>query len=156
MSGSSDNCLWSAPPTAEWRARCAALLTAGCRYLLGAVFLTAAVSKVTDAPGFEERLLESTALPAAAAVTVAGILPWLELTCGLCLVLGFAAREAAVCTALLLLAFLVYGFLAPSRPDCGCFLAPLPEPDAGGWWPPLRNAVLLLCSLGVALPKRPR
>lgn len=148
MNGPTDECPSNARPAHRrwWRSP---LLTAGCRYLLGAVFLMAAVSKVIDLRGFEDRLLESGYLPYAVAVAIARILPWVELTCGVCLLLGVAAREAALCVAVLLLLFIGHSFLSRDQTDCGCFLSPLPEPTAANWWPLLRNVLLFLSSLRV-------
>jgi hypothetical protein len=132
-------------------------VTAGCRYLLGATFLAAAVFKVTDLPAFEAQVLRANYLPAPLATGVVSLLPWVELTCGFCLVTGFAAREAALCVCCLLLLFVGHFFLGPDPTGCGCFLSPLPEPTAPDWWPPARNAVLLACSLRVACAReRPR
>jgi uncharacterized membrane protein YphA (DoxX/SURF4 family) len=126
-------------------------VTACCRYLLGATFLMAGVSKVTDLPAFEGQVLQQTRyLPPPLALGVAAILPWVELTCGFCLVIGFAVREAALCTFFLLLLFLGHFLLGPEQMACACLLSPLPEPSAAAWWPPTRDAVLVLCSLRVA------
>jgi uncharacterized membrane protein YphA (DoxX/SURF4 family) len=123
------------------------VLTAVCRYLLAAVFLMAAVTKITAPDEFKERVLHDAHLPADVAMAVVRVLPWLELTGGACLALGYAVRETALLTALLLVLFTVHGVVNHAEPDCGCLLVPLPEPAAAPWWPPLRNALLLLCTL---------
>jgi uncharacterized membrane protein YphA (DoxX/SURF4 family) len=125
------------------------LLRAGCRYVLGAVFLMAAVSKITDLHGFEEHLQEAGYLPLWLALGVARVLPWLELVCGFCLVMGIAAREAALIVAVLLLLFLGHFVLSQGQDSCGCLLSPVPEPGLAGWWPVLRDVVLLLCAVAV-------
>src|SRR5262249_12881438 len=73
-----------------------------CRYVLAAVFLMAAVSKITDLGGFADQVVLHSGLPFRAALVVAGVLPWLELTCGVCLAFGRAVREAALLLAILL------------------------------------------------------
>src|SRR5258708_37415363 len=95
MSGSIVN---SQPPAPEDRARLQSWFSSAvgltCRYVLAAVFLMAALSKITDLHGFEDRLLLHSGLAYRPALIVAGVLPWLELACGLCLALGVAVREA--------------------------------------------------------------
>ena len=74
------------------------------------------------------------------------LLPWLELTCGVCLALGQAVREAALLSAVLLVGLLAYALTHLGQPDCHCFLFPGSEPE-WMWWPPVRNGLLLLCAL---------
>jgi uncharacterized membrane protein YphA (DoxX/SURF4 family) len=145
MNGSIIECPASAPPRVERRGRVWLLLTGGCRYLLGAVFLMAAVSKITDLRGFEEHLLEAGYLPGWLASGVARLLPWLELVCGFCLLTGLAAREAALIVSVLLPLFLSH-FALSQQDSCGCLLSPLPAPGLAGWWPALRDVILLLCA----------
>src|SRR5437899_5727999 len=81
------------------------------RYLLGVVFLMAAVSKIINLHDFENRVLLHSPLPQALAKVmpsgaiplnfsiiriVVAVLPWLELTCGLFLLFGRAVREFAL------------------------------------------------------------
>jgi uncharacterized membrane protein YphA (DoxX/SURF4 family) len=126
------------------------VVTAVCRYLLAAVFLMAALTKITDPEAFRERVLHDAHLPWGLAVAVVRVLPWLELTCGVCLALAYAAREAALLVAILLALFLVHALVYHAEPDCGCFLVPLPQPVDAAWWPPLRNGLLLACAVRVA------
>jgi uncharacterized membrane protein YphA (DoxX/SURF4 family) len=118
-----------------------------CRYALAVVFLMAAVTKVTDLTAFEDRLVLSSGLAPALALPAARFLPWLELTLGACLVLGYAVREASFLAGVLLGLFLVYGVLRPAESDCGCFLFPTLRPAPPGWWQPARNLLLLACAM---------
>jgi len=127
-------------------------LTAVCRYLLAAIFLMAAVTKIQDPEGFRQRVLQEAHLPLELARVVLWVLPWLELTCGVCLALGYAVREAALLVTVLLALFIVHSMMSLTEADCGCFLTPLPEP-ALAWWPPVRNVLLLACSVRVLWPK---
>jgi uncharacterized membrane protein YphA (DoxX/SURF4 family) len=120
-----------------------------CRYILAAVFLMAALTKITDPEGFRDRVLDGAHLWPEVALGVTWFLPWLELTCGACLALGYAVREAALVTAILLVLFLVHAVINHTEPDCGCFLTPWPQPTTA-WWPALRNALLLACAAWVA------
>jgi uncharacterized membrane protein YphA (DoxX/SURF4 family) len=153
MSGSKGTCPRSPRPALLRRAWNSRLLTAVCRYVLGALFLAAALTKIPAPAGFEEHLRQSGYLSGRAAFWVARTLPWVELTCGFCLVLGAAVREAALTVALLLILFIAHSVLSQSQADCGCFLTPLPETGHAAWWLLLRNALLLLCSLRVAWHK---
>jgi putative oxidoreductase len=129
------------------------VLWLGCRYVLAAVFLMAAVSKLADMRGFSDQLVLRSGLPYAWSTKVAVVLPWLELTCGLCLTFGRAVREAALLLSMLLAALLVYALTHLGQSDCRCFLFPGREPQ-WTWWMPVRNAVLLLCALYVWWPPR--
>jgi uncharacterized membrane protein YphA (DoxX/SURF4 family) len=148
MNGSTDNCPSSAPSRANSRPWKSAVLTTVCRYVLAAVFLMAALTKITDPEGFRLRVLQDAHLPLDLARVMIWVLPWLELTCGVCLALGYAVREAALFVSILLVLFLIHSLVNMREADCGCFLTPLPEP-ALSWWPPMRNALLLGCGIRV-------
>ena len=129
------------------------LLDQLCRYVLATVFLSAAATKLLDLPHFADQIILHTdaVLPLVVARVIAAFIPWLELTCGFCLLLDVARREAAAVLGVLLIAFTVYVFLKPAQADCGCFFLPrsIPVP-VGRWWPIVRNLLLLLCAMRVA------
>ena len=175
MSGATINCPSPASATGEpKRVQACNWLRLACRYVLAAVFLMAAVSKIIDLRGFEDQVLSHSDLPrwlgmAASIVPgakpIAGLhlvklivafLPWLELTCGLCLAFGWAVREAALTVAFLLLLFLAASIASPTD-DCHCFFL-APALSKFPWWlHSLRDAVLLLCALVVVfIPADPR
>src|SRR5947209_15388966 len=133
------------PPRPERRWRTVAHL--GCRWLLAAVFLMAALTKITDLAGFEEQARLHADLPPTLEATVIAGLPWIELTCGVCLALGYAAREALLIAIALLAAFLVQSLRQYAERDCGCFLFPEVLPTPPAWWVPLRNLGLLVVGL---------
>jgi hypothetical protein len=122
-----------------------------CRYLLGALFLIAAVSKITNLHAFRDYLTVQVGLSTLPAFVVAAVLPWLELVCGLCLVSGMASREAAALTAVLLVVFLVHGLVHPVESDCGCGLWPVKLSPPGRPWLLGRDLLLLACSLVASL-----
>jgi putative oxidoreductase len=126
------------------------LIKGVCRWVLAVVFLMAGVTKVTDLPGFADFVRLHSGLPDSVGLVVAAVLPWLELTCGACLLLGCAVREAAVLLVILLSLLLVYSLLHLHEPDCGCFVFPRPQAYILWWWPPLRNALLLVCAVRAA------
>ena len=140
-----------APPRAE------RVFKTVCRTLLAAVFLVAALSKVTDLRGFTDHLVMHSGLPYLPARFAAALVPWLELVCGLCLALGVAVREAAAVLTVMLVAFLAYTALHPSESDCGCMLFPDAFRAANEWpWPLVRNGVLFVCAISVAWESKPR
>lgn len=143
MSGEPVACPAQGHRKASLGQRMVAVFCLGCRYLLAVVFLMAAVSKLIDGQGFREAVLLQSGLPLAVGRLVVAFLPWLELTCGLCLALGYAVREAAVLTSVLVLLFLGYALVRVTEADCHCYFAPLPGEPTGSWWHLVRNLVLL-------------
>jgi len=138
------------------------------RYLLGVVFVMAAVSKIVNLRDFENQVLIHSPLPGALAKVLPSgnlplsfsliricvlILPWLELTCGLCLILGRAVRESAMIVALLLSSFIAQALVFRSE-DCHCFF--FPNPSFPWWWHPVRDTLLLSCSLFLACKAIPK
>ena len=129
------------------------ILWFGCRYLLAILFLMAAVTKLTDLRGFSDQVIRDSGLPYRLSQVVGVVVPWLELTCGVCLALGLAVREAAVLLSIHLAALFVYVLTHPGPSDCRCFLFPGREPE-WAWWKPVLNVVLLLCAIYVWWPPR--
>ena len=130
----------------------------------------AAVSKIINLHDFENRVLLHSPLPQALAKVmpsgaiplnfsiiriVVAILPWLELTCGLCLIFGRAVRESALIVALLLSLFIAQATIFRSD-DCHCFFFPTLAPTFPWWWHPVRDTLLLSCSLFLACKGIPK
>lgn len=94
------------------------------RLLLGALFLVAAGPKIADPPAFAKAVWNYRLVPPALLSPMALALPWLELLCGLALIVGVWVRPAATWIAILLIGFMgALGInLARRHPvDCGCF-----------------------------------
>jgi uncharacterized membrane protein YphA (DoxX/SURF4 family) len=125
-----------------------------CRFAVAGLFLFAAITKIVDLAGFEERLLLRSPLPASAATAVARILPWLELTLAFCLLLGRAVREAAALAALLLAAFLVYTAFFATNADCGCLLFPITENAPPRSWLLVRDGLAFAAAIVTACTRR--
>jgi uncharacterized membrane protein YphA (DoxX/SURF4 family) len=157
MAGTSGTQTGSPAPTAAGSlpatGRIAPAVRLGFRFILAGVFLMAAITKITDLHGFADLVLTRSGLPYWAGLITAAFLPWLELTCAACLLLGKAVREAALILAVLLTALLVYSLLHLNEPDCGCWVFPKMGSESLWWWPPARNFLLLLCSLRAAWRK---
>jgi uncharacterized membrane protein YphA (DoxX/SURF4 family) len=130
--------------------RLATIIRALCLLIVAAAFLVSGAGKVIEPSAFRDRLIDQVGLPAVLALVVAASLPWLELVCGLCLALGYAVREAAVILAVLLIGFTAYSLTHLGDADCGCFVFPQWTMNTPAWWPPLRNVLLLACSVVVA------
>jgi uncharacterized membrane protein YphA (DoxX/SURF4 family) len=109
----------------------------------------AAITKITDLAGFEDRLVLHSPLPLNVATAAARYLPWLELTLAFFLLLGWASREAALVTAALLIAFLVYAAMSPTA-DCGCLLFPAFEAAPDKRWLYVRDGLALIGAVVVA------
>ena len=94
------------------------------RLCLGLVFVYASIHKIID-PGSFARIIYGYGLfPAWSINLTAIILPYVELTAGLCLIVGIVPRSAAVLVEILLLAFIVAIVVNLARGhefDCGCF-----------------------------------
>ena len=91
---------------------------------LGAVFLFAAAPKIADPEAFIRGIHHYKMLPHPAVALLGWWLPWLEMLCGVLLVLGVWTRAAAAVVGCLLAVFLVAVGLAVARGlniDCGCF-----------------------------------
>jgi putative oxidoreductase len=91
---------------------------------LAAVFIVAALAKISDPPGFAHEISNYKLLPASAVNPLALTLPWLEMVLGVCFFLGPFRRTAGRLAALLLVVFIgaLSINLARGRPvDCGCF-----------------------------------
>ena len=129
-------------------------LAIGCRYLLAAVFLAAAIGKLVDLSDFESRLVFHSPLPQTAAILVARILPWLEWVVGWCLLTSFVLRETRWMALAILAAFTVYIAALPESADCGCTLFPMLEVQPGKVWLLMRNVGLL--AIGFMSLKEPR
>lgn len=99
----------------------AAALTS--RYVVGFVFLTAALPKLFARRQFAQAVSNYKLLPERLVAPVAAWLPRLELACGVALVLGIAVRPMATIAAALLVTFIVGVAVNLRRGreiECGC------------------------------------
>jgi uncharacterized membrane protein YphA (DoxX/SURF4 family) len=125
----------------------------GLRWLLGGLFVMASAHKIMDPAAFAKIVYGYDLFPAPSINLIAIILPFIELTAGLGLVIGVYPRAAAMILSGLLLAFiLVIGINALRGHvfDCGCFA----NGEAALWqnhpsWMLGRNAALLLIAWSV-------
>lgn len=94
------------------------------RVVLGAVFIYASIHKILDPGAFAESIRNYLLLPALVTNLVAIILPWVEVVCGLFLVVGIFPRSCAAVVSALLAIFSAALIISLARGldiDCGCF-----------------------------------
>lgn len=94
------------------------------RYLVGLTFVYASFHKILAPAQFAQTLYGYHLFPAAAINLIAVILPFVELFCGLALILGIYPRSAAFLIELMLIAFMTalgINFVRGLEFDCGCF-----------------------------------
>ncbi|MBN1272775.1 MAG: DoxX family membrane protein [Candidatus Aminicenantes bacterium] len=96
----------------------------GFRFILGGVFIWAGILKIIDPLGFARDIDNYRFFPHALSFFLALLLPWLEVICGACVVIGIYRRAGAFLLSFLILGFLGLIFLTMIRGinvDCGCF-----------------------------------
>jgi putative oxidoreductase len=93
--------------------------------VLGGLFLYAGLQKYLHSYEFAEAVLAYQLLPGSLVGATAAVLPWMEITAGLCLVVGLKRRSCLIILAWLVAGFLVVIFITMARGlkiDCGCGL----------------------------------
>jgi len=123
------------------------------RFVLAFVFLTAAVPKLLAPGEFRRAVANYALLPARLIAPVSTWLPWLELLCGLALLLGVAVLPVAILAGFLLLVFAVAvgaNLMRGRQIDCGCFSSVAPRQI--GWG--LVAGDLALAGMAVAVAVR--
>lgn len=99
-------------------------LTVRVQIALGAIFVAAALPKIVDPPSFAHMVYNYRLLPGALVNITALVMPWVELLCGLALILGVWVKSARNLVALMLVMFIVaisINLIRDNAIDCGCF-----------------------------------
>jgi putative oxidoreductase len=99
-------------------------LTIRVQLALGAIFIIAAIPKIADPPSFAHMIYNYRILPAGAINISSLVMPWVELLCGIALVLGVWRRAALAIITTLLVVFIIAISINLARGnaiDCGCF-----------------------------------
>lgn len=113
------------------RTQWAQLLGFVARLFVGGLFVYAGWPKALDPHAFAIDIANYRLLPASVLPFVAVTLPWIELVCGLGLIVGFRIRANALVATGMLLVFL-YGAVHAIRNginiDCGCFGSTTSDP----------------------------
>ena len=126
------------------------VLTWLARLIVGGFFIAASVHKIIDPAAFAKSIYNYQILPSAFINVSAILLPWLEMVCGLALILWPSFRRASAALILAMLVVFTIAIIAALVRGidiaCGCFSS---TPEAGhmGWWNVLRNVCLIkLCA----------
>jgi putative oxidoreductase len=99
-------------------------LTIRVQLALGAIFIVASLPKITDPPSFAHMIYNYRILPAGLINVSSLAMPWVELLCGLALILGAWRRAALSIIALMLVVFIAaitFNLARGNAIDCGCF-----------------------------------
>lgn len=99
-------------------------LTVRVQIALGVIFVASSIPKIIDPPSFAQMIYNYRLVPGFALNAMALGMPWLEMLCGLALILGVWRRSAAAIVGALLLAFIIALSINLARDNavnCGCF-----------------------------------
>jgi uncharacterized membrane protein YphA (DoxX/SURF4 family) len=139
-------------------------LTIRVQIALGAIFVVAALPKITDPPSFAHMIYNYRILPAGLINLSALVMPWVELVIGLCLILGVWVRPARWIVTAMLVVFMTaisINLVRGNAIDCGCFdtsAANLTHEERirDMWLVLLRDAGMLLMAAQLAWAERNR
>lgn len=115
------------------------------RIILGFIFLYASWDKVLEPAEFARAIANYQILPAGLAAPAAIFLPWLELICGICLVINRWTGGSALIITLLVAVFTAaigYNIYRGMDIACGCFT--LTQDTPGNMWIYLLRDTLFL------------
>jgi uncharacterized membrane protein YphA (DoxX/SURF4 family) len=99
-------------------------LTIRVQIALGAIFVVAALPKIADPPSFAHMIYNYRILPAGLINIAAITMPWIEILCGLALILGIWTKPARTIITAMLVVFMIAITINLARGnaiDCGCF-----------------------------------
>lgn len=119
------------------------------RIVLGFIFIVASIDKVADPNAFAVSIGYYKLVGPTVALTVATMLPWVELLCGIFLIFGIMPRGSSLLILLMLVVFtagVVSGIARGLDISCGCFTRN-PNVDKIGWMKVLENGGLILLSI---------
>lgn len=106
-------------------------LTVRVQIALGVLFVAAALPKIIDPPGFAQMIYNYKMVPASLLNAMTLVLPWLELLCGIALILGIWRRTATLLVGLMLVTFIAaigINLARDNAVNCGCFeIVPTPK-----------------------------
>ncbi len=118
---------------------------------LGIVFLAASYGKIPHITEFQKNVASYHILPSAIVPAFAFILPWVELLCGLYLILGLFQKYTAISVFFLLIIFIIaitYALLT-NQPVSGCGCFSQTPTERIGWVDDIRDIFFLLLTIVV-------
>ena len=92
--------------------------------IVGGIFIYAGVMKIFDPVGFANDVDNYKILPWPLTVRLAFYLPWLEILCGLAVILGLLYRGGLLILTMLISIFIIASVITKARGldiTCGCF-----------------------------------
>jgi putative oxidoreductase len=128
---------------------------AALRIILGVIFVFASIDKIADPIAFASSIANYKLVGSSVGMVVATILPWLELLCGMSLILGTLPKGSSLLVFFMMLVFTVAVLSGIARGldiTCGCFSK---DPTVGriGWMKVFENLVLIVLSWFVLVSK---
>jgi uncharacterized membrane protein YphA (DoxX/SURF4 family) len=121
------------------------------RLILGVVFIYASLEKIQNPAGFAQAIYNYRMVPEALINIMAIVLPWLELICGILIIVGVFVRGSALLIGAMLAVFIVALSSAILRGldiSCGCFTL---EGGRGIAGKTLVEDILLMICVAIAL-----
>jgi len=129
-------------------------LSVACRVLVGAIYMTFALSKIMRPAVFALNVVDFGMMPSWGVDLWLLALPWAELVVGMFLILGIRTRAAATLIAAMNLIFivgLVHAIYLHLPINCGC-VGEVGEPV--NWWKVLKNTGVLVMTIQIFLYDR--
>jgi uncharacterized membrane protein YphA (DoxX/SURF4 family) len=127
------------------------------RVLLGGIFVYASWDKILNPAEFARIIDNYQILSSSMGRLTALFLPWLELVCGICLIINRWTRGSAVIVAGLMVVFmgaLGYNIYQGIDINCGCFTLTDKTPGSM-WFYMLRDVVFLSMAIWVVIHAHP-
>ena len=128
-----------------------------CRILLGVVFVYASWGKILDPAAFADIIANYQIVSPRTGHLTALFLPYLEMVCGICLIINRMPRGSALLVAGMMVVFMAalgYNIYRGIDVNCGCFT--LTEGATGSMWFYLvRDILFLAMAVGVMLYRQP-
>ena len=115
------------------------------RITLGTVFIAASYDKIVDPTAFAASIINYRIVAPIPALYIATFLPWMELLCGVGLLLGVFVRGSSLLVVVMLVLFTLGVASAMARGldiSCGCFTQD-PAAERIGWLKLVENCILI-------------